>query len=486
MTGTRYLALDYGSSSGRGFVGNFNGERLSLVECHRFRNYFVHTNGVDHWDVFRLYHEVLQALEKARASGPVRSLGVDTWGTDYGLLDPQGQLLGNCRCMRNSRSEGLHAVLKSFSGQELYRRTGLQLLPGNTLFQLVERRQAEDTALANADKMLLLPSLLAYYLTGEMLEEYTIASTSMLCTPGKIRWEMSLLETFGVPPSLLAPMVKAGTQALPVSGHPGLQYVPVATHDTASAIAAAPLRPGEAFCSSGTWSMFGVELDAPILTADAAKANYSNEGGADGRVRFLKNMMGMWAVQCCQDQWSAGGSAPTWEEIALAAGQATPFRSLVDLEKPQFYRPGDMLGRLRDYCRETDQLPPESMGEVARCLYESMALHYRLALEQLEAILCHPVEALRIVGGGAQNYLLNQFSANALQRPVYAGPVESACAGNVLMQAMAHGELSSLGEARQVVRRSFPVEEYTPRDKESWEDAFGRYCIICKKKGHQP
>lgn len=483
-----FLAMDFGASSGRGMLGRFDGARLELEELHRFSNYYVDTGGTYYWDVFRLFHELLTATEKAgRAAGPggLTSLGLDTWGTDFGLLDANGQLLGSCRCMRNADGLGVRLAHERMSPQELFRRTGVQTISGNTLFQLCERRYAADVALERAGALLMLPDLLAYFLTGERWNEYTIATTSMLFDPLRRGWDLRLMAAMGLPEHLMGDILYPATARLSVRrelcgplGLGSLAYIPVATHDTAAAVAAIPLKEGEVFCSSGTWSLFGVEMDLPLLTEEARLAGFSNEGTADGRVRFLKNLMGLWVLQQCMEEWGRAGQGLSWPElVALAEGEA-PFRSLVDLERLEFYNAGNMAFKLQRHCADTGQPVPETRGQIARCVYESIALRYRVTRDQLEKLTGKALGCLHIVGGGSQNAMLDQFAANALGCPVYAGPAEAASAGNLLMQVMARGEIAGWTQMRQVVEDSFVRQSYEPRDEAYWDEAYQRFLTL--------
>lgn len=492
MTARCFLAMDFGGGSGRGMLGRFDGERLILEELHRFPNYFVDVAGLYYWDILRMYHHTLATLEMARerTGNSLSSLGIDTWGTDYGLLDQNGQLLGNCRCMRNADEAVSNQVAKRISFAQLFAKTGIQMIYGNTVFQLFECKLQNDPALAGADTMLMLPDLLAYFLTGQRYSEYTMATTTMLYNPLLGGWDQSILNALGLPKEIFAPIILLAAVSFDLRSSlladtaltGETKYVPVGTHDTASAVAAAPLEKDMAFCSSGTWSLFGMESDRPVLTDKAYAMNFSNEGTVDGKIRLLKNIMGMWILQQCREQWQKSGQALEWDDLVELARTAPAHQCYIDLEDPQFYSVGDMVKKVQGYCRGTNQAIPESAGEIARCVYESIAFRYRLTVEQLQAVTGKTIRALRIVGGGAINKLLNQFAANAMGIPVLAGPIESACAGNILVQAMACGELAGFAEIRQVVQRSFPTEEYEPRDCPAWSAAYEAYCDIVRPR----
>ncbi len=488
MQSRNYLAMDFGSGSGRGYLGSFDGERIRLREIHRFANGYVKLNSQCYWDFLRLYAAVTDTLQKCAAERlPLVSVGIDAWGTDYVLYDRNGHMLDGCRCTRETRAEGLRSLTNVYSPEALYRRTGIQLIPGNTLFQLRERRLEGDVALENAQMLLMLPCALAYALTGEAYNEYTIASTSMLCKPGSMQWDTGLLSENGMNPDILRPIIPAARRSfalLPavrkLTGYDDIAFVPTACHDTASAIAAAPLQKNEAFMSGGTWIMIGAECDAPLLSERAMRDNFANEGGVTGNTRLLKNTMGMWAIQRCYDRWLADGSVQCWDDVVRLAESAPAFAAVVNLEEMQFTAGGDMIGRIRQFCRETRQHLPETVGEIARCVYESMALRCRMVFAQLENILGHELSALRVIGGPCRNRLLNRFIASAIRRPVRCGPVEAACTGNVLLQAVRDGEIADINQLRDVVAHSFDTDEYLPKETEAWDAAYGAYLEMLK------
>lgn len=482
----KYLAMDFGASTGRGILGSFDGEKLVMDEVHRFSNYFVPVNGKFYWDIFRLYHETENSVQKAVLQGNnMVSVGVDTWGTDYGLLGTDGQLLGNCRCMRNADSTYQDLVEQEVSLKEIFSRTGIQAIYGNTIFQLFERKYCKDPAIKEASDMLMLPDLLGYFLTGEKANEYTMATTSMMYNQNIRDWDRELMGRIGLPKDICNRILLPGTEKFAVQkpvleniGIEELKYVPVATHDTASAVVAAPLKKHEAFCSSGTWSLLGVEVPKAVLTEDAFKAGFSNEGTADGGIRLLKNIMGMWILQQMMQQWQRTEPNLSWNEIVERAEKVESFRSFIDVEQPEFYQTGHMTEKVQNYCSRTGQPVPETVGELARCVYESLAMRYRITVEALEKIVGYRIETLRIVGGGCQNRILNQFAANALQRLVYTGPVECACAGNILVQAMADGEVGSYSEIREIIEKSFAMGTYEPVETEKWNQGFEKYLHI--------
>ena len=477
------LAFDLGASNGRGILGRFDGERIELEELHRFENNFIGLGGMLYWDVLNLYQQMKLAFRAFRQTGhgELSAFGIDTWGVDYGLLDRNGRMLGNPRAYRHTTDADMEAVWKEVSFEALFRRTGIATLCFNTVDQLYRRKLEGDTALDCAETMLLMPDLLGYFCTGEKASEYTNVTTTMLYNPTIGDWDWETIDALGLPKRIFTRIDRAGQvrgRLLPdLAGELGLNqavFAAVGTHDTASAVAAIPGRGNFAFCSSGTWSLFGVETDTPILSGEVRDANFSNEGTVQGGFRPLKNIMGLWLIQECRRDWKKAGRNCSWDDIGAAARDAAPLRSVIDPDAPEFFKAGEMERKIQDFCRRTNQPIPEGMGEVARCVYESLALKYRWALERLEEIKGAKLEALNIVGGGIQNKLLNQMASDSIDRPVVTGPIEGAAMGNLLSQAVALGELSGIEEARQVVRNSETVETYMPHHTQAWDDAYGR------------
>jgi len=417
------------------------------------------------------------------------AFGIDTWGVDYGLLDKNGELLGNVLSYRNAKDADMAPLWQKLPRRELFERTGTAHLCFNTVYQLYQQRFRGDVSLEQAKTLLFLPDLLAYFLTGERGAEYTFATTSMLYNPIERGWDRGICEALGISRDILPSAQPSGVMrgALSTSVANALHMGPVpfavvGEHDTASAVAAIPGEGDFAFCSSGTWSLFGVETEAPVLTEDVYAANFSNEGTVQGGFRPLKNIMGLWLVQECRRAWQQEGQALGWGDIVDAARNAAPLRSIIDPDMPAFFEPGGMPNKIRAYCADTGQPVPESIGEIARCVYESLALKYRWALERLEEIKGGRIHTLNIVGGGIQNKLLNQMAADATGRRVVTGPVEGAAMGNILMQAAALGELKGIGELRQVVRASVETQEYLPKRTPAWEDAYERLMRLMEEK----
>jgi len=469
------LAFDYGASNGRAIMGMFDGHRFTLSEAYRFSNDPVQLPDALYWDVLRLYAELQLGLQKASATfGAPDAIGIDTWGVDYGLLDSTGRLIANPVHYRDTRTDGMmEYAFSHLAKEEIFRQTGLAFMPFNTLYQLLSIKGS--SLWDDIQKILFMPDLLAYFLTGEIGAEYTIASTGQLIDPGMRSWAEALLSTFEFPRSWFSALNEPGQIRGFVDSIP---VVSVASHDTASAVAAIPVEGNEpfAYISSGTWSLLGVETNQPIRSEAVLAANYTNEGGVFGTTRVLKNIMGLWIIQECRRIWQREGLLLEFDEIAALAQNSKPFVSFIDPDAALFILPGDMPGRIRSICQKTDQPIPESPGQVARIIYECLALKYRWAIERLEQdILGLRLERLHIVGGGSQNRLLNQMTADALNRPIIAGPAEATAMGNVLMQAVALGELKDLIQVRAVAKESTKTSIFLPHNSDAWDDAYGRF-----------
>jgi rhamnulokinase len=484
-TAKKFLAFDLGAESGRGIIGAFDGQKLHLEILHRFPNGAVRLLDALHWDVLALYEAMLATLRLAAAAhGSVDGLGVDTWGVDFALLGRDGALLGNPRHYRDPHTEGImEDAFQRVPRQEIFRQTGIQFMRFNTLFQLLALQRDRSPLLDAAQTLLFMPDLFHYFFTGIKVNEYTDASTSQMLDPHTRRWAYDLVNAFGLPSNILGTLVQPGTVLGPlrpsIVQETGINAAPViapASHDTASAIVAVPASAASwAYISSGTWSLMGVELPQPLVGEAALQANFTNEGGVGGTTRLLKNIMGLWLVQECRRAWERAGSAYSYDELMRQAATAAPFASLVNPNDPSFILPPSMPAALADYCRRTGQPAPDGVGGTVRCALESLALCYRWVLERLEALTGRRAEVIHIVGGGCQNALLNQFTADACNRPVLAGPVEATAIGNVLVQALGLGVLGSLAEAREVVRRSFDVQTFTPRQPEAWQAPYERF-----------
>ena len=476
------LAFDLGASNGRAILGQFDGEKITMQELHRFENNYIEMNGVFYWDTPYLYSQLKQGLLKFKQGGfgDLDAFGIDTWGVDYGLLDKNGHLCGVPRSYRLGTQADVDAVLEKIPSQELYSRTGIDTkLTFNTIYQLYRRLREDDAALQIADTMLLTPDLLGYFLTGSKGTEYTIATTTGLYNPTTKDWDWQTIHELGLPKKIFTPIDQTGTirsylrkELCEEIGLNPAAFVAVGSHDTASAVAAIPGKGSFAFCSSGTWSLFGAEMDKPDLSVDALARGFSNEGTIQGTYRPLNNIIGMWIIQECRRDWIKAGIEMSWDEIVQAARAAEPLRSIINPDAPQFYAGGNMVQKIQDFCRNTNQPVPETVGQIARCVYESLALKYRNALEGLEAMKGQRIDSLNIVGGPINNKFLDQLIADALDREVVTGPVEGAAIGNLLTQAMALGDIPDLDALRQVVRNSESVETWTPNHTAAWDAAY--------------
>ena len=485
----RLLAFDYGASSGRAILGKFDGEKLALQEIHRFPNEPVMIGDHLYWDILRLYHEMKQGILKCSlsASKDIASIGIDTWGVDFGLLDSSGKLLGNPYHYRDINTDGMiEEACKIVPRREIYERTGTQFQVFNSLYQMLSMKINQSPLLEKASTMLHTPDLLRYFLTGEKSSEYTIASTSQMLDPESGNWAHSLLEKMGIPRHILPDIVNAGTMAgrltSRVSSELGVGSIPVvavAEHDTASAVVSVPASKGKyAYLSSGTWSLLGVESGRPVINEDTYHLNYTNEGGFNRTIRLLKNIMGLWIYQECKRTWDKSGRPASFDELENGALKAEPFMAFIDPDDLSFLRPGGMPEKVREFCRKTGQKIPDSKPQMVRCIMESLALKYRMALEGLEQITGYSIPVLHIVGGGCKNTLLSQFTANALGRPVITGPIEATSSGNLISQLIALGEVKSLAEGRALIKNSFPTVEYTPFEAASWDMAYERFLKI--------
>jgi rhamnulokinase len=483
----KLLAFDLGAESGRALVGAFDGERLSLDVAHRFPNGGVQTLDTLHWDILRLYGEIVVGLRKVAAEhGAVASVGVDTWGVDFALLGRNGVLLGNPRHYRDPHTETImDSAFTKVPKAEIFRRTGIQFMRFNSLFQLLALQQARSPLLEMAETLLFIPDLLHYWLTGIKVNEYSNASTSQMLDPVSRSWDFDLVSRFGLPTNILGTLIKPGTILGPlragVGALPGVPVIAPATHDTAAAVAGVPAQSESwAYISSGTWSLMGAEIAQPLTGEKVHEANFTNEGGVGGTIRFLKNIMGLWLVQECRRAWERAGHEYTYESLMQQAAQAPPFVSLVNPDDSAFMLPADMPRALADYCRQTGQAAPESPGAVVRCALESLALKYRWVLEKLEELIGRRLDVIHVVGGGCQNTLLCQFTADACSRRVLAGPVEATAIGNVLTQMLGLGLIKSLDEGRAVVRRSFDLATYEPYLPDEWQEPYQRFLRLVK------
>jgi rhamnulokinase len=486
-----YAAIDLGAESGRIMLGVLDAESIDLQEVHRFENRpYTGPSGL-HWDVESLWRAVLVGLRLADAAAEKRgarlaSIGVDTWGVDYGLIDERGELLEAPHAYRDPRNQPAYErCLARLGAKAIYDATGIQLMPLNTLFQLAAAAEADRGLLDRAQRLVFMPDLMHYRLTGVAACEATIASTSQMIDTRTGRWASSVLRGLGLPSHFLSPTTPAGTrigvvrdEVLREIGSAGpIDVVLPASHDTASAVVAVPALANASWCylSSGTWSLLGAELDAPHISDASRAAPFTNEGGLGGSIRFLKNITGLWLLQECRREWAAGGREYSYAELAKAAAASPPLRTLIDPQSPEFGAPGDMSRKIADFARRTGQPIPEAVGEIVRCCFDSLVLCYRQTLERLEAVLNRRFDVLHIVGGGSRNELLTQMTADATGRLVIGGPHEATALGNILVQALGRGEIADRGDLRDIVRRSTRPKSYEPRDCGGiWDAAFER------------
>ena len=480
--GRPYLAFDFGAESGRAVLAHLHSGVLTTEEVHRFPNEPVEYSGSLHWDTPRLWLEVRRALAKLEEV-ELAGIGVDAWGVDYALLGEHGELLQNPYHYRDRRTQGVMAeVFRKLSREEIYSATGIQFMPINTLYQLFAAQRDTPNLLRAAEQMLTIPDLFHYWLTGKAVCEFTNATTTQLVNPVTRTWATGLMERLDLPSRLPAPIVEPGTVLGPLlpkltrnSAYSGTPVIAPASHDTGSAVAAISARDGTAFLSSGTWSLLGTELDAPVLTHDAMLLNFTNEGGVCGTTRLLKNVMGLWMLQCCRQSWTSQGQTYDYRELMELAARESSFRHLVDPDDDTFLRPDNMPRAIDRYCAKTHQPSPATPGAYVRAILESLAFKYRVVLKNLEHVSGRPITQIRIIGGGSKNRLLNQFTADATGRRVLAGPAEATALGNIAIQILATGGASSLQEVRNIVDRSFPTEIFAPVEPGRWDREAERF-----------
>ncbi|MFB4365805.1 rhamnulokinase [Bacillus sp. LR_6] len=463
-----YTAIDIGASSGRIMVGELNEGKLDIQEIHRFANGFSQRDGHCFWDIDHLLKQILQGLQKVKTLGYEHcTVGIDTWAVDYVLLDEKGDRLREAISYRDRRTD--HTIDKlehTLSKAAIYQKTGIQFQPFNTIYQLYEE---DRELLIKTDKIMMIPDYLGYCLTGKAVTEITNASTTQLLNASTGNLDPELLEAVSVQEQQFAPLTEPGCELgklrnewFPDYDLPACKVMTVATHDTASAVIAAPgVNDGWAYISSGTWSLIGVENKTPIITDLALENNYTNERGANNTIRFLKNITGMWVIQEVRQQLQADYS---FQQLAEEAEKTEPFQQFINLNDKRFLNPENMIKEIQHYCRQTRQKIPRTAGELACCIYSNLAIIYAIAIKELETITEKPIEQFHIIGGGARNDFLNQLTADMSGKAVYAGPIEATATGNLLMQMIAAKEVKDIKEARQVVRNSFPIKVFTPKD----------------------
>ena len=488
MSNLSMLALDLGAESGRAMLGRFDGERLRLTQVHRFPNPPVRLPDGLHWDVLHLWSEVKQGIALAvRDHAPdLAGIGIDTWAVDFGLLDRQGRLLSNPYHYRDSRTDGMvDETFRRVPRADIFQQTGIQFLQINSLYQLLAMATSRSPALDIAETFLTIPDLLNYWLTGQAVCEFSNATTTQCYNPREGDWAVKMLQKLDIPTHIFPQIVPPGTDLGPLLAYvtdelglkPGTEptVIAPACHDTGSAVAAIPATAPEfAWISSGTWSVVGAEVPAPIINESSLQRNFTNEGGVRSTFRFSRNVMGLWLVQECRRTWVRQGEAYSYDDMSEMAAQAEPFLSVIDPDHDSFFKPGDMPARIRDFCRANNQPVPGSRGAIVRCALEGIALKYRWVLEQLEEMLGYQLEPLYIVGGGTKNHLLSQFTADATDRQVITGPVEATATGNILVQMLALGHIDSIQAGRQLVRDSFDLSTYEPGNRSGWNEAYAR------------
>ncbi len=477
----RVLAFDLGASSGRGILATLDGGKIELKEVHRFPNNGVKVRSTLYWDVLYLFDQIKQGITNAKLEGGFDSIGIDTWGVDFGLIDPEGNLVGNPVMYRDARTDNIpEELFETVCADEVYKRTGIQIINFNTLFQMYYMAKYKKADVDRSASMLFMPDLLGYFLTGEKKNEYTIASTSQMINPYTRDWDYELLEKVGINKDLLCDIVMPGTKLGQLTediceelGLEPVDVIAVGCHDTASAVVAVPTEVDDfVYISCGTWSLFGTELNDPCISQESYDSSYTNEGGYGGKIRFLTNIMGLWLIQESRRTWNRQGNDFSFNDLEKAALASKPFRCFIDPDYPEFGKPGDIPKRIQKYCEETGQYVPQTVGEIVRCIYESLALKYYHSFLNLKKISGKNFESINIVGGGTKDPLLCQMAANACGVKVYAGPIEATALGNIAVQMMAIGEIKDLKEARQIIKNSFDTKQYDPQDCEAWQKAY--------------
>ncbi len=470
------ISVDLGADSGRVMAVHYNGQNLTIEELHRFPNSSVVVNDTLHWNFLKLWGDIRDGITKAKSLKP-ESIGLDTWGVDFALLDSKGNLIGNPVHYRDKRTDGImEEVFQRVDKTKIFEKTGIQFMQINTLYQLYNLVATNSPQLQIAETFLTAPDLLNYWLTGVKSCEFTNATTTQMLDPNTKTWASEIIEDLEIPDHIFPEIVPPGTK---LGEYENIPVIAPACHDTGSAVAAVPTStPNFAYISSGTWSLVGLEVDSPIINSEALKANVTNEGGVYGTFRLLKNVMGLWIVQQCRKAWQESGKSYSYPELTQMAADAKPLQTFISPNDPTFLHPGDYPGLIREFCKQTNQPIPESEGAIIRCVLESLALAYRDVLEKLQSLSGKQVEVIHIVGGGIQNDLLCQMTANATGIPVKAGPVEATVIGNAIVQLITLGELKNIHEARQLVTTIDEIKQYEPTDIEMWDEAFKKYSNV--------
>ena len=479
----KVLGFDYGASSGRAMLGIFDGNKIILEEVHRFSNDPIKINGTLYWDILRLYHELKTGIIECRKKGhgDISAIGIDTWGVDFGLLDDNGDLLQNPVHYRDDRTNDMmEQAFSTLSKEKIYNDTGIQFMQFNTLFQLLALSKKQPQLLEKAKSMLFIPDLLNYFLTGEKYSEYSIASTSQMLNIKTRDFDKKLLTKLNIPTHSLQKIIESGTKVgnlkEELCDEVGIKSIPViavASHDTGSAVISVPAKDDNfAFLSSGTWSLLGTELNSPVTNKLAFDMDYSNEGGFNKTIRFLKNIMGLWIYQDCRREWNREDKTYEFDDLEADARALEPFKCFIDPDHNMFYHPGHMTEKIQQFCRNTNQYVPIKKGEIVRCIIESLALKYKYVYERLEDVVEHKITKLHIVGGGCKNTMISQFTANALNKEVTTGPIEATATGNIVAQLIALGEIKDMAHGREIIRNSFELKTYKPENVEKWNEMY--------------
>jgi len=483
MSESNFIAADFGAGSGRVIIGTLLDDTLILKEVHRFDNKIIEENEHIYWDLEYLFSELLIGLAKVGESKieNICGIGIDTWGVDYALYDNDEKLINNPIAYRDTRTNGLmEQVFEIYSKEKIYETTGIQFLQFNTLYQLFSEVKELNSIIGEANFLLFIPDVFNFLLTGNKNSEYTIASTSQMLNASKKDWDEELFRKLNIPIKMLPKIIMPGNfvgklldDVITKTNLSDIDVIAVGAHDTASAIAAVPVQNKNwAYLSSGTWSLLGIEVSTPIINENSFEDSFTNEGGVEGTIRFLKNTMGLWILEQSIKNWELQGNKKSYDELFDLALIAKPFVSIIDPDDQSFLNPPNMIMAIENYCRKTQQKIPETQGQFIRCILESLALKYNYLLNKINNQIEEPIEILHIIGGGSKNKLLNQFTASAIGIPVIAGPIEATAIGNILVQAITKKKIKNLHEGRRIVKKSFPIKKYLPQDNDIWTEAY--------------
>ena len=487
MAQTNYIAVDLGAESGRVMIGSVSDDKITLEEIHRFNNGPITEGGSLRWDFAELMNNIKAGIAKAvkLADSPIISIGVDSWGVDFGLIDEKGQLIENPYHYRDSRTnDTMEKAFELMPKRELYENTGIQFMQFNTIYQLLSAKLANSAALAKANKLIFMADLVSFSLTGQVYAEYSLASTSQLMDMKTGKWSKAVFEKLGLPlnimPNIVAPGTAVGKLTKNIADELGCGQIPViavGSHDTACAVAAVPASASAnnwMYLSSGTWSLMGIEVAKAIINDKSFEYQFTNEGGAENTIRFLKNIMGLWVVQECRRQWQREGTDLSYDQITEMTADAKPFKAYVDVDYDQFLSPGNMPEKINAYLRQTGQETLSDKGEIVRSVLEGLAMKYCDVVDMIESLSQRKIDAVHIVGGGIKNEILCQFTANSLNKKVLTGPIEATALGNIMLQAIAAGKIRNIAHGRELVRNSTPIKEYLPKDAAMWQKAVGK------------